>query len=192
MPDQPLADRGPDGETTTRPFTEVLVIGLGVCAAVLVVIVHRRILLGGLALAVVVGVSTWLAVIDLRVHRLPNRIVAPLAAAVTVGLVVAGFAEDDLTRAGRAIGFGLATALALLVLNLIGGIGMGDVKYGYPMAATVGWFGWDALFVALLVTTLVGAVVAVAMLVRGGGRNQHLAYGPYMALGLAVSLITCC
>jgi leader peptidase (prepilin peptidase)/N-methyltransferase len=82
--------------------------------------------------------------------------------------------------------------VVLLVLNIVGGLGMGDVKYGYPMAATVGWFGWDALFVALLVTTLAGAAVAVAILIRGGGRNQHLAYGPYMALGLAVSLITCC
>jgi leader peptidase (prepilin peptidase)/N-methyltransferase len=170
----------------------VVVIGLGVCAAILVVIVHRSVWLGAVALATVVGVSTWLAVIDFRVHRLPNRIVGPLAVAVTVGLFVAGFAEDDFARTGRAIGFGVGTAVVLLVLNIVGGLGMGDVKYGYPMAATVGWFGWDALFVALLVTTLAGAAVAVAILIRGGGRNQHLAYGPYMALGLAVSLITCC
>lgn len=192
LPDQPLAEPSPEAGTAAVNSRDLVVIGLGVCAVALVVYVHRSVWLGALALAVVVGVSTWLAVIDFRVHRLPNRIVGPLAASVTIGLLVAGFAEDDFARAGRAIGFGVGTAAVLLVLNLVGGLGMGDVKYGYPMAATVSWFGWDALFVALLVTTLAGAAVAVAMLVRGGGRNQHLAYGPYMALGLAVSLITCC
>lgn len=164
---------------------------IGATATLLVVVIHRSMILGGLALGVVVGVSTWLAVIDFREHRLPNRIVGPLAVAVTVGLLIAGFAEDDYSRAGRAIGLGLATAAALLVMNLIGGLGMGDVKYAYPMAATVGWFGWDAVFVALLVTTAAGAVVAIVLLVRGG-RRQQFAYGPYMALGLAVSLLTCC
>lgn len=191
LPDQPSAESTPQELTLPLSGFELAVAAVGAVASVLVVITHRSMLLGGLALGLVVGVSTWLSVIDFRVHRLPNRIVGPLAAAVTVGLMIAGFAEDDFGRAGRAIGLGLATATLLLVMNLLGGLGMGDVKYGYPMAATVGWFGWDALLVALVITTTAGAAVAVVMLARGG-RRQHFAYGPYMALGLTVSLLLCC
>lgn len=192
MQDQPLDNSAHDGQSKPFGRLDLFVVAVGVILTAAVATVHRATPLGGFSLAMVVAVSTWLAVIDFRVHRLPNRIVGPLAAAVTIGLLIAGFVEDDMARAWRAIGLGLITAFILLIANLVGGLGMGDVKYGFPMAATVGWFGWDALFVALLVTTFAGAVVAVIVLLAKRGKDRHLAYGPYMALGLAVSLITCC
>lgn len=165
----------------------VTLIGAG--AAVAILVGYRDRPLGAFCLAAVILASTWLSVIDFREHRLPNRIVGPLAAAVASGVIIAGVAEDDLSRSWRALGFGLAVAVILLVANIAGGLGMGDVKYGFPMAATVGWFGWDALSITILITTAAGALVAIAMLLAGRGRNQHLSYGPYMALGLAGGLL---
>ncbi len=166
-----------------------LVAAIGAASAMAVLFGHRTSPAGAVALSGVVAVSTWLAIIDFREHRLPNRIVGPLAAAVTVGVVVAGAVDGDLGRTGRAIGLGLAVVAVLLVANLVGGLGMGDVKYGFPVGVAVGWFGWDALSVTVLATTISGAIVAIAMLVRGRGRNQHLSYGPYMAIGLVAGLL---
>ncbi len=192
---RPPVDRanGPDPDdeagVSGHPIRDGLTVLVGAVAAILVLIGHRSTPFTALGSAAVVMVSTWLAVIDFREHRLPNRIVGPLAGAVAVWLFVAGLVEDDLGRTARALGFGLAVAGFLLLANILGGLGMGDVKYGFPMAATVGWFGWDALSVTIVVTTVSGAVAAVVMLVLGRGRSAQLSYGPYMALGLAGGLL---
>lgn len=165
------------------------VIAIGALATIAVAVAFRSEPVIAVLLAAMVGVSTWLSVIDFREHRLPNRIVGPLAAAVLLSVLIGGLVEDDLGRSGRAVAFGLGMAVFLLMANILGGLGMGDVKYGFPMAATVGWFGWDAVSVAVLATTFFAAIVAIGILVRGGGRKQHLAYGPYMALGLVLGLL---
>ena len=178
--------------TPASGVVDLVVAAIGAVGAFTVVFAHRDQLIGGLALGAVILVSAWLAAIDFREHRLPNRIVGPLAAAVVIGLLVAGLVEDDLGRSGRALWLGVATAAILLGANLVGGLGMGDVKYGFPMAATLGWYGWDTLFIGLLVTTIGGAVAAVVLLIQRRQREQELAYGPYMALGLTVGLIVAC
>ena len=47
---------------------------------------------------IVLGVLTE---VDLRQKRLPNAIVGPLALAAALGVLAAGFVEQDLTRVGR-------------------------------------------------------------------------------------------
>lgn len=182
-------ESGGEADGSVHPLRDGLAVLVGVGAAVAVLLLHRSNPLTALGTAGVVLVSTWLAVIDFREHRLPNRIVGPLAGAVAAWVVVAGLVEGDLGRTIRALGFGLVVAGFLLVASIVGGLGMGDVKYGFPMAATVGWFGWDALSVTIVVTTVSGAAVAIVMLVIGRGRGAHLSYGPYMALGLACGLL---
>ena len=150
-----------------------LVIAVGVVATIAVFYGHRASLLAAFAFGTVIAVSTWLSVIDVREHRLPNKIVGPLALAVIAGVVIGGFVQEDLARSWRALGFGFAVAGVLLVANLLAGIGMGDVKYGFPMAATVGWFGWDALVLALMATALsAGVAAAVVVLVDRGGTGS--------------------
>ncbi len=162
---------------------------IGAAGALAVLIGHRATPFTAIWLAVVVAVSAWLAVIDFREHRLPNRIVGPLALAVCGAVAITALIETDAGRAGRALGLGLAVTAVLLLANLVGGLGMGDVKYGFPWATTIGWFGWPPLSLAIIVTTVAGAVVAVAVLVRGRERGRHLSYGPYMALGLIAGLL---
>ncbi|MEM7272986.1 MAG: prepilin peptidase [Actinomycetota bacterium] len=175
-----------------HPIRDGLVIAIGVAAASAVAAAHRAEPLLAVGAAAMVAASTPLAVIDLREHRLPNRIVGPLAAAVTVAVVVggaAGVAGADLGQAAAAIGLGVATAGGLLLLNLVGGLGMGDVKFGYPMATAVGWFGPEALVTTLLVTTIAGGIGALIHLAIHRDRHRHLPYGPFLILGMVAGLL---
>lgn len=166
-----------------------ITVAIGIVATILVVVAHRANPLTAAALGVVLAVSVWLSAIDVREHRLPNRIVGPLAAVVALGVLVAGLLDDDLGRTGRALAFGVAVFGVLLIASIVGGLGMGDVKYGFPMATTVGWFGWDAVSVAIMVTSLAGAIAAIAILIIDSNLKRQLPYGPFMALGLAAGLL---
>jgi prepilin signal peptidase PulO-like enzyme (type II secretory pathway) len=132
----------------------------------------------------VAAVLVVIAAIDIRSLTIPNRIVLP-ATAIVLG-------ADVLIVPGRAIEFLLAALLAgavLLLPNLISAslMGMGDVKLGLLLGATLGWGVVGALEIAFIATF----PVAVAMLIRGGrgARKAALPFGPFMAFGALVVLI---
>jgi leader peptidase (prepilin peptidase)/N-methyltransferase len=134
-------------------------------------------LVGAAGCAVLVAVS----VTDLERRIIPNRIVIP---ALVVALVVQTAREPGVEWLVGA----LAAGGFFLVLALVypAGLGMGDVK----LAAFLGaWLGRD-VFVALLVGSLLGAVLAVALVVLrpGAGRKSTLPYGPSLAVGGVVAL----
>lgn len=172
-----------------RSATDVVVVAVGLVLAVIVGIGHRQNLVAALALAGLTLVGAWLTVIDFQEHRLPNIIVGPLSLAVAVGLLAAGVWGNDLERAARALAIAFAISAALLLLSGFGGFGGGDAKFAFPISAVALWFGLSVLMVVLMVTTIGGAVVAFVELLRGRGHDHLLAYGPYMALGLAAGLI---
>ena len=141
-------------------------------------------------LCIVIAVSAWLSVIDWREHRLPNRIVGPLAAGVAAWIVVLGLATNDFGRSLSALGWGFTGFAVFFVLHLVAGLGMGDVKYAWPVCATLGWFGWDSLRVALFGVVIAGGIVGLIVSLQGKGRNHRVAYGPCMALGLTCGIVS--
>ena len=170
-------------------LVQTVLAGITVVAAVVVFVAHRDNPMVALLLAAMVGVSGWLSIIDLAERRLPNRIVYPLAVVVTAGLLLAGLWTQDFSRSGRAMLIGLAASLLFLLGNLLGGIGMGDVKYAYPLWATLGWFGTPPVTNAVFVTILVGGITSVVILAMGKGRKYRLPFGPFMSIGFVAGLL---
>jgi len=59
------------------------------------------------------------------------------------------------------------------------GMGYGDFKL---LAALGAWLGWQALPLIILLSSLVGAVCGIAMIViKGRGREVPIPFGPYLA-----------
>lgn len=109
----------------------------------------------GIALCAVAAGSVWF---DLRERRLPNALtVGALALALVLRVPIGlGALVDGLL--GALIGLGLA-----LPFFLVGGLGGGDVKL---LAAVGAFLGPRDIWFALLVMALVGAVMAIAVIVR--------------------------
>jgi leader peptidase (prepilin peptidase)/N-methyltransferase len=124
------------------------------------------------------AVTPELARIDLREHRLPNRLVVP---AIGVGLAAWG-AESIAARhvVLTPIVAGAAAAMFLLALCIVGGIGMGDVK----LAAALGVASWVPFVGVLSPVTgfLLGGVGSVILIFRGA-RGRRMAFGPYLLAG---------
>jgi leader peptidase (prepilin peptidase)/N-methyltransferase len=122
-----------------------------------------------------------IAVIDLRSLRIPDALSLPLIAA---GLVVApalrgGAMADHLI--GAAAGFALFAAIGEVHFRRRGveGLGLGDAKL---FAAAGAWLGWQGLPWVLLIAALGGLAFALA-----AGRGRAVAFGPWLALGIAAT-----
>ncbi|RLU81974.1 prepilin peptidase [Streptomyces griseocarneus] len=128
-----------------------------------------------------------LALTDLAVQRLPNVLTAPACAGTILLLAGAALAGEPGSLARALAGAGAVTA-AFLLLALIAGMGLGDVKLAPAIGALLGWNSWTTLLQGTLAGFLVGAVCGVALLTTGHHRRMQVAYGPFMLIGaLAVS-----
>lgn len=142
------------------------------------------------ALSVVVLVSLWLAAVDLKTMRIPNRIVLPATAAAVLLAFIGGF-EVGLKSFFSA----LVAYLLFVVLNLLsrGQVGMGDAKLGALLGAGLGLFGWNALMLGVSLGFVFGGIAALLKLIAARGKNLRasFAYGPYLVAGaLAVIVVS--
>jgi leader peptidase (prepilin peptidase)/N-methyltransferase len=136
---------------------------------------------------------TWsliaLAVIDLDTTLLPDAITLPL---LWLGLLLSLgglFTEAHSAIIGAALGYLSLWSLYHLFRLITGkeGMGYGDFKLFALFGA---WLGWQQLPQIIIVSSLVGAVIGMALiLLRGHDRNVPIPFGPYLAAAGWISLL---
>lgn len=136
-------------------------------------------------------IAVALAFIDLEHKRLPD--VLTLSSFVCVMAVLT--ADAAFTGQWQPLRTAFFAALALsafyLLLNVVsrGGMGMGDVKMALVLGALTGYLGWLHVITASFVAFIAGSAVGVLLMVLGrAGRKSAIPFGPFMLLGLYVSL----
>lgn len=126
--------------------------------------------------------------IDLDTQLLPDQLTLPL---LWIGLLfnVAGvFATLPDAVIGAAIGYLTLWSVYWLFKLVTGreGMGYGDFKL---LGALGAWFGWQALPILLLISSVVGAVIGIGiMLIQKRGRQTAIAFGPYLAIAGVITL----
>ena len=130
-----------------------------------------------------------LSKIDAREHRLPNSLVAVSFLGGLIGFCLVAFVYGDLRILAMATAGSLLASLGYLVIHLIGGMGMGDVKYAAVVGLYLGSLGWTYIYVGSLIS-FACAGLWVLPLIFGSRRSRNVPFGPFMALGvLAAGLI---
>ncbi|HEX6351435.1 A24 family peptidase [Actinophytocola sp.] len=165
-------------------------------------------LAAGAALAAVAGVvgprpellAFWsltllgvaLTAIDVRVHRLPDRLTLPAYPVLAALLAAAAVVSGEWARLGVAVAAGAATGLAYLALVLLrpDQLGLGDAKLAGLLGAALGWFGWMPALLATALAFAGCAVVGLGLLVtRRGGLRTAVPLGPFMVAGALAALL---
>lgn len=137
--------------------------------------------------AVVLGVL--LAAVDLRCLRLPDPLVAALALLLCPPLAVAALIAGEPGRLGRSALAGAMVGAAYLALALAGGLGLGDVKLAAVLGFLLGFAGWPAVLIGLVVPQLINGPIALVMLLQGRiRRSGALPFGPALLLGALAAL----
>jgi leader peptidase (prepilin peptidase)/N-methyltransferase len=156
-----------------------------------------------------------LAVIDVRRHLLPNRIVFPsyaiagvllLGAAVAVTLSggaagnlsagAAGSAPDGGASFLGVPALGIVAGGAVLwvfyfILRLVypPGMGFGDVKLAGVLGLYLGYLGWAHVFAGTFAAFLFGGLWSLGVLAaRRGTLKSSIPFGPFMLAGAAAAM----
>lgn len=151
-------------------------------------------------LAYYVWMAGRLAVIDIRSHLLPNRIVLPsywtavplcLAAALGGGVLGAAGAFD-VAAVIQVLGGGAVLWLVYFVLRVVypAGMGFGDVKLAGVLGLYLGYLSWEHLLWGTAAAFLLGGVFGLALIVlrRGTGKTA-IPFGPFMLAGAALAFL---
>ncbi|MER7445838.1 A24 family peptidase [Microbacterium sp. NPDC097977] len=138
------------------------------------------------------AVGCRLVAIDIRSHRLPDRIVLPtLAVLVVLVAVDAAVAGESGTTVRSLLGM-LILGGFYAVLRALSrqGIGGGDVKLAAVIGLTLAWHGWQALAVGAASAFVIGALYAIGLMVlRRADGATRIAFGPWMILGALLGII---
>lgn len=136
-------------------------------------------------------ITVVLTVIDVRTHRLPNRIVLPSYLVASGCFVIAGIAGGSWERFVWALaGMGGLFLFYLAVRALSrSGIGGGDVKLAGLVGLHLGWLGLSALLVGAIAAFLLGGIYAAVLLIsRRATRSTRIPFGPYMLAGAWIGI----
>lgn len=144
--------------------------------------------LAGVGALLFVFAMIALTFIDLDTFYLPDDITLPL---LWAGLLLnLGTTYVDLQSAviGAACGY-LALWSVFWLFKLVTGkegMGYGDFKL---LAAIGAWLGWQMLPLVILLSSLVGAVIGIGLMIFARhGRETPIPFGPYLAIAGLIAL----
>jgi leader peptidase (prepilin peptidase)/N-methyltransferase len=124
-----------------------------------------------------------LTMIDLEHQIIPDRITLPGIAAGWLSSLLTGQVPILQALIGSLVGGGI---FYLVVILSGGGMGGGDVKLGAMLGA---FLGWKLVLVSIFLSVFTGGLVAAGVLLSGRkGRKDPIPFGPFLALGAAVTL----
>lgn len=138
-------------------------------------------------------IFTWsliaLTFIDFDTMLLPDAIVLPVLWLGIIANLNGLYTDINSSVIGAMIGYLSLWSIYWLFKIVTGkeGMGYGDFK----LFALIGaWLGWQALPITILLSSLVGAVIGITiMVIRGKDRNLAIPFGPYLALAGWIAML---
>jgi leader peptidase (prepilin peptidase)/N-methyltransferase len=131
-------------------------------------------------------IFTWtliaLALIDLDKQLLPDNLTLPL---LWFGLFISLFdlfTDTTSSIIGSISGYMILWTVFYIFKTITGkeGMGFGDFKL---LGAIGAWVGWSLLPPVILISSVVGSIIGISMLVMGlTKRQQPIPFGPYLAI----------
>ncbi|MFK8047702.1 MAG: A24 family peptidase [Halioglobus sp.] len=136
---------------------------------------------------------TWaliaLTMIDVDQQLLPDDITLPLLWLGLILNVSETYVTLEAAVIGAALGYLSLWSVFWLFKLLTGkdGMGYGDFKL---LAALGAWMGWQAIPLIILLSSVVGAVVGISLMVlKRRGKDIPIPFGPYLAMAGWISLL---
>jgi leader peptidase (prepilin peptidase) / N-methyltransferase len=144
------------------------------------------------ALAWLALIAVPLALTDMAVHRLPDKLTATAFTGTLALLAVAALTAHQPDRLARAAIGAAALACFYLALCLIrpGQMGLGDAKLAAGIGLALGWTDWQALFTGTFAAFILAAAYGgVLLTMHRASRTSQLPLGPFILLGALAAIV---
>lgn len=125
-----------------------------------------------------------ITLIDLDTMTIPNGLIIALLIPIGMMTVI----QQDVSIISRSLGFFIISLpMYLLIFMIPDCFGGGDVK----LIAVCGFLlGWKSTLLAGFIAVILGGAYAAYALVSGKvKKGAHIAFGPYLAIGIAIALL---
>ena len=142
----------------------------------------------GVAACALLWTLLALTFVDIDTQYLPDDLTLPLLWGGLIANLSGLFVPLQEAVVGAIAGYLVLWSIYWLFKLIRGkeGMGYGDFKL---LAALGAWLGWKALPLIVLLSSVVGAVVGIALILFKGRDHQvPLAFGPYLAAAGAIAL----
>ena len=176
------------GRPRWREFVTALGVG-GVYWAMAATLGVNLLLVAHLAM---VSLTSMLIITDLDHFRIPNRLLYPGGILCIVLLSGAALLENAApSLLGALLGAVLYSGLLFLVFLVAKGegFGFGDVKLAVLLGFFAGFHTLPVLAYALFITSLIGGIPALVLLLMGKSRRLAIPYGPPLILGTWAAIV---
>ncbi|MFJ8581522.1 prepilin peptidase [Micromonospora sp. NPDC093277] len=144
------------------------------------------------AFLLMAAVGLVLAMVDLSCLRLPDPLIGAAALAGGLGLLGAAVAAGAPNRLLAALAGAAVSLASYVLLALLPGsrLGFGDVKLAAVLGLPLGWLGWPALWLGLILPHVLNGVVVLGLLVtRRVRRDSVLPFGPALLVGTWLAVL---
>jgi len=140
-----------------------------------------------LLFAILFSLATMIAMIDLRIHTIPNELV--------IAILIIGICFQLIHFGGRSLLIAVACMLGIMILFMIVAaivgfdkVGAGDVKLAGAMGLVLGYPHILSAVLVMCVAMLI--FIFIGMKTYRLTLKSMFAYGPFMMIGLIVALIS--
>lgn len=131
---------------------------------------------------VLFGLLLGIAVTDSKTMCIPDR----LTGLVALMGAAACFLYPEVGLVSRGVGvFVIAGPMLLVNAGIRDAFGGGDIKL---MAAAGLLLGWQNILLSLMIGSIAGSVIHLALM-KIQGKDRVLAFGPYLAFGIFISML---
>lgn len=173
---------------TTRQLTITTMTLIAVAGSVILAVAASAIvttpaygwtLTGLLAIA-----AAGVAVVDARTHLLPNRYVAPIAAAGLIQAAAIAITTADPSRLLLALAAAAAVFVGYTLMGLLRWFGFGDAKFAAALTLTVAIYAGLAAIYLIPLAIVLAAASRLVLQALGRDAGPH-AHGPIIAAAAA-------
>jgi leader peptidase (prepilin peptidase)/N-methyltransferase len=123
-----------------------------------------------------------LVLMDIREHRLPNKIVLPFAALAFITAIVVNVANQTWLNLLLAVGLPFAWFIIGILLNYFDVVGMGDVKFLTALLLAVGVYSPLIALLIIPISVLLALIAVVYVIIRGVPIGTSVPLGPWLLL----------
>lgn len=138
------------------------------------------------------AITVPLFIIDIKVHRLPNKIIYPSIVIALTSVFLQSLIKSEYREIQSILVRATTLTIVFFVFFIIsrGGMGLGDYKFGLLLVVILIYRPWQNLLSIFIISFITAGIYAsIILLAKKGSRKSKIPFGPFLIIGAWLIII---